>query len=85
MQKLDHQYHIHCVPGDVGRYIILPGDPGRCASIAALFDDADKGTYWRGEIDIPVDLQYMIGVAIGVPDEVPEQKPRDPSHYKTIR
>ena len=40
MQKLDHQYHIHCVPGDVGRYVILPGDPGRCPSIAALFDDA---------------------------------------------
>ena len=54
-------------------------------SAGALFDDTDKGDYWRGEIDIPVDLQYMIGVAIGVPDEVPEQKPRDPSHYKTIR
>ena len=40
MQKLDHQYHIHCVPGDVGRYVILPGDPGRCEKIAALFDDA---------------------------------------------
>ncbi len=40
MQELDKQFHIHCVPGDVGRYVILPGDPGRCASIAALFDDA---------------------------------------------
>ena len=40
MQKLEKQYHINCVPGDVGRYCILPGDPGRCASIAALFDDA---------------------------------------------
>ena len=40
MQELEKQYHIHCVPGDVGRYCILPGDPGRCASIAALFDDA---------------------------------------------
>lgn len=60
---------------------------GACivGSAGALFDDADKGAYWRGEIDIPVDLQYMIGVAIGVSDEVPEQKPRDPSHYKTIR
>ena len=38
-----------------------------------------------GEIDIPVDFQYMIGVAIGEPDEVPEQKPRDPSRYKIIR
>ena len=40
MQQLERQYHINCVPGDVGRYCILPGDPGRCASIAALFDDA---------------------------------------------
>lgn len=40
MQKLEKQFHIHCVEGDVGRYCILPGDPGRCESIAALFDDA---------------------------------------------
>lgn len=23
-------YHIACAPGDVGKYVILPGDPGRC-------------------------------------------------------
>ena len=40
MQKLEKQYHIHCMEGDVGRYVILPGDPGRCEKIAALFDDA---------------------------------------------
>ena len=40
MQQLEKQYHINCVPGDVGRYCILPGDPGRCESIAALFDGA---------------------------------------------
>ncbi len=38
MQNLEKQYHIHCTAGDVGRYCILPGDPGRCASIAALLD-----------------------------------------------
>lgn len=27
MQKLEKQFHIHCVEGDVGRYVILPGDP----------------------------------------------------------
>ncbi|GHU88903.1 uridine phosphorylase [Clostridia bacterium] len=32
------QYHIQCDAGDVGEYVILPGDPGRCESIAALFD-----------------------------------------------
>lgn len=40
MQKLDKQFHIHCVEGDVGRYCILPGDPGRCKAIATHFDDA---------------------------------------------
>lgn len=34
------QYHINCKKGDVGRYCILPGDPGRCEKIAAYFDDA---------------------------------------------
>lgn len=40
MQEMEKQYHINCAPGDVGRYCILPGDPGRCEAIAALFDDA---------------------------------------------
>ena len=39
MQKLEKQYHIHCAEGDVGRYVILPGDPGRCEKIAELFDE----------------------------------------------
>ena len=40
MQKLDKQFHIRCVEGDVGRYCILPGDPGRCEAIAKYFDNA---------------------------------------------
>ncbi len=39
MQELERQYHIHCAEGEVGRYVILPGDPGRCESIASHFDD----------------------------------------------
>ena len=34
------QYHIQVGKGDVGRYVILPGDPKRCAKIAQYFDDA---------------------------------------------
>ena len=34
------QYHIHCKAGDVGRYVLLPGDPGRCEYIASFLDDA---------------------------------------------
>ena len=33
------QFHIRCKPGDVGGYCLLPGDPGRCESIAQWFDD----------------------------------------------
>lgn len=32
-------YHIQTAPGEVGRYVILPGDPKRCAAIAKYFDD----------------------------------------------
>lgn len=39
MQELEKQFHIKCVSGDVGRYVILPGDPGRCEKIASYFDD----------------------------------------------
>ena len=39
MQEMEMQYHIHCVEGDVGRYVFLPGDPGRCESIARHFDN----------------------------------------------
>ena len=39
MQKMEKQFHIRCVEGDVGRYCILPGDPGRCKAIAQLFDN----------------------------------------------
>ena len=35
------QYHIGVKPGEVGRYVILPGDPKRCASIAKHFDNAE--------------------------------------------
>lgn len=33
------QYHIGLNKGDVGKYVILPGDPKRCKKIAQYFDD----------------------------------------------
>ena len=33
-------YHLQVGKGDVGRYVILPGDPKRCAKIAKYLDDA---------------------------------------------
>ena len=37
---MSEQYHIRCREGDVGRYVLLPGDPARCELIAAHFDGA---------------------------------------------
>ena len=34
------QYHIHLSPGDVGKYVLLPGDPARSDRVAAYLDDA---------------------------------------------
>ncbi len=39
MSLLNKQYHIQCGNGDVGEYVLLPGDPGRCSAIAKHFDD----------------------------------------------
>src|SRR5574337_189796 len=36
------QYHIECKSGDVGRYVLLPGDPGRVPLIASFLDSAEK-------------------------------------------
>lgn len=35
------QYHIGVRSGDVGKYVILPGDPKRCEKIAKHFDNAE--------------------------------------------
>lgn len=51
------QYHLHIKKGDVGRYVILPGDPKRCEKIAKYFDDpkliADNREYitYTGYLD----------------------------------
>ncbi len=41
------QFHIRCAPGDVGRYCILPGDPGRSEIIAQYFDNPVHVAYNR--------------------------------------
>lgn len=51
------EYHINVGKGDVGKYVILPGDPKRCAKIAAHFDNpqlvADSREYvtYTGYLD----------------------------------
>ena len=58
MQELEKQFHIHCKPGDIGRYCIVPGDPGRVPSIAQYFDDAKQIAYNR---EYNVWTGYLLG------------------------
>ena len=44
---VEMQYHVHLKPGDVGRYVLLPGDPGRVPLIASFFDTAKEVAYNR--------------------------------------
>ena len=37
-----YQYHVGLKPGDIGEYVILPGDPHRVPKIAAYFDNPVK-------------------------------------------
>ncbi|MBQ6451944.1 MAG: uridine phosphorylase [Solobacterium sp.] len=57
------QYHIGVAQGEVGRYVLIPGDPKRCAKIAAYFDEprliADSREYvtYTGLVDgVPVSV-----------------------------
>lgn len=51
------QYHTGVGPGDIGEYVVLPGDPKRCAKIAEHFDNpvlvADSREYvtYTGYLD----------------------------------
>ncbi len=47
MANEDLMYHIHMKKGDVGRYVFLPGDPGRCEKIASYFDNPELIAYNR--------------------------------------
>ena len=38
----NERFHLKIKNGDVGRYVILPGDPGRVPKIAALLDNAEQ-------------------------------------------
>ena len=43
----EEEFHLKIKPGDVGRYVLLPGDPGRCEKIAERFDDYHLVAYNR--------------------------------------
>ncbi|MDO5547903.1 MAG: nucleoside phosphorylase [Eubacteriales bacterium] len=51
------QMHLQCTEEQIGGYVILPGDPGRCERIAALLEDAQfvssnrEFTVWTGTLE----------------------------------
>ena len=63
MQELEKEFHIKCVKGDVGRYVILVGDPGRCESVASLLDDARQVAYNR---EFNIYTGYLEGEMVSV-------------------
>lgn len=57
----EKMYHIHLRKGDIGRYVLLPGDPFRTDLIASYFDDPKLIAHnrehktWVGTLDgVPV-------------------------------
>ena len=40
----DRQYHIQVAKGEVGRYVIMPGDPKRCVKIAQYLNTLRQST-----------------------------------------
>lgn len=72
MLKTDgKQYHIGVSRGDIGRYCILPGDPGRCEQIASYLDSPvhlgmnREFNIWNGYID--GELVSVCSTGIGGP------------------
>ncbi|NFI55749.1 uridine phosphorylase [Clostridium botulinum] len=57
------QYHIDVAKGEVGKYVILPGDPKRCAKIAAYFDNAELVADKREYVTY---TGYLDGVKVSV-------------------
>ena len=58
--KGKRQYHIACAPGEVARYVLLPGDPERVPKIARLWDKSKKVAHHR-------EYQTYTGEVSGIP------------------
>lgn len=63
VQEHELQFHIKCKKGDVGRYCILPGDPGRVEKIAAYLDNPQKVQQNREYV---VCTGYLLGEKVSV-------------------
>lgn len=57
------RFHLKIRNGDVGRYVILPGDPGRVPKIAAYLDDAQ---FIASNREYNIYTGYLDGVKVSV-------------------
>jgi uridine phosphorylase len=57
------EYHLQLEPGEIGGYVLLPGDPGRCALIAARFDIPQ---HLRSNREYTTYTGMLDGAAVGV-------------------
>ena len=57
------QMHIQITKGEIGGYVILPGDPARCEKIAQLFDNPKRLASNR---EYTLYTGYLNGVQVGV-------------------
>ena len=60
MAETEKKYHVGLGPGDVGQYVLVPGDPGRTPMIAKYLDGA-------GEIAFSREYRTFTGKVAGVP------------------
>ncbi len=56
----EKKYHIGLANGDVGEYVLIPGDPGRTPAIAKYLDDAREVAFNR-------EYRTFTGSLLGVP------------------
>lgn len=63
MVYTEEEFHLKIYPGDVGKYVILPGDPGRCEKIAAYFDDA---AFVKSNREYTIYTGHLDGVKVSV-------------------
>jgi len=47
IRKEGVQYHLECKPGDLARYLLVPGDPDRVPKIASFWDESREVAYHR--------------------------------------
>ena len=52
--------------------------------IRPMFEDDEIGPRWKRLLDIPENYKFVVGIAIGYPNEKPPVKERDSSRIKVI-